>query len=846
MKSTKRFRAFLISILAIVLPFVFQNDASAKTSSTLNLSQGVKVVSVKDTVANKKMSIHVMDINLRDSYTTVELGQPNPITRLTTTSQLAKLHTYENHHVVGAMNGSFFHFDTKLPAYLVSKDNKIINLGAVSNKSNDFMYVPAAFGMLSNGSGKIDRFNPTITIGYNGNVFTIDDYNKAREDNRSVLYTSSFHDTYTKTNPYGLEVVVTTNKPIENSNLSFGESVTGKVTAIRPYGAKSSSAIPKNGYVLSANGIAVDKIRGLKVGDEISLRIDIDNGWQNADFMLAGGPLLVQQGKVNMTIDKNSPRATTRGPHSAVAVDKTGSRVFFVTVDGRQPGVSEGMTLSEFASYLVSIGAYQALNLDGGGSTTMVARQKGNAYPTLINKPSDGGQRAVSTILEAVSLAPNGEAQMITASQAIKGYLAVGASVNIVINSAIDHFYNQLTVDPSKIQLKVGGDIGRVEGNTFIAEKTGTGYVDVYYGNASTRVPITVVDRVNSLTVEPKSIYLGTNHSQKLSVKALDEAGNPVIINGANVKWSVPSELGSIDEKGVFTAGKTETTGTIQASYGDKTISIPVTISNQPIVLENFDSLTNWKTDQIRATTAMSQANEKMIHEGKGAIKLSYNFTSSQKGTTASYLVAKKPLQMNGQPKAIGIWVNGDGNNHWLRGRLLDGNGKEVTIDFTEESGLNWYGWKYVEAKIPENLVLPIKFERIYIAETNENKQGKGAIYFDKLQAVYSDDYHEPSFNINPKDHHDKVVKTKTWKVKFSTKLDAKSVTNKTIYVEDEYGTRQNITVSLASDRKTVHVTAPKNDYVEGKTYRLVITTGVKSIVGTPMSGDYKKIFEIQ
>ena len=62
-----------------------------------------------------------------------------------------------------------------------------------------------------------------------------------------------------------------------------------------------------------------------------------------------------------------------------------------ITIDGRQPGVSVGMNLQELAEYLLSIGAADAMNLDGGGSTTMFLNGR------VVNKPSDkDGERKVS------------------------------------------------------------------------------------------------------------------------------------------------------------------------------------------------------------------------------------------------------------------------------------------------------------------------------------------------------------------------------------------------------------------------------------------------------------------
>jgi hypothetical protein len=85
---------------------------------------------------------------------------------------------------------------------------------------------------------------------------------------------------------------------------------------------------------------------------------------------------------------------TFRHPRSAIGVKADGS-VFFVTVDGRQPGVSAGATLYELADLMIEYGAVLAYNFDGGGSTTMVLRDETDAF-YVANQPSDSPPRSVT------------------------------------------------------------------------------------------------------------------------------------------------------------------------------------------------------------------------------------------------------------------------------------------------------------------------------------------------------------------------------------------------------------------------------------------------------------------
>jgi acetaldehyde dehydrogenase (acetylating) len=86
----------------------------------------------------------------------------------------------------------------------------------------------------------------------------------------------------------------------------------------------------------------------------------------------------------------------------------------------------------------------------------------------------------------------------------------------------------------------------------------------------------------------------------------------------------------------------------------------------------------------------------------------------------------------------------------------------------------------------------------------------------------------------------------KTWTVTFNMPLNPKTVTAKTVYVEDQFGNRQDISVQLDQTEKVVKVYAPGSAYKEGTFYRLVITKGVASKKGKALVKDYKTIFFVQ
>ncbi|RDI40145.1 phosphodiester glycosidase family protein [Falsibacillus pallidus] len=821
---------------------LFTQATATGASAAVQVSPGVTHDQTSTTVSGYSQSINTLDINLNDPYTKLEMGIPNPINSTATVSNMAKRDTTEGHHVVGAVNASLFHTDTGFPAYLLSQGNRLLNLGAVSNQSNDFMYVPAAFGINASGLGQISPFNLQIYISHHNQTYSLNSFNRVRNENESILYTSAYSYDHTRTNQFGLEVVVTGVPKSVDYGLTYGEEVKGKVTSIRPYGQSTSASIPKDGYVISAQGTAVDQIRDLKIGDEVSLSVDVDDKWKNSQFMLASGPLLVQNGKANMTIDATSPRNTTRSPRTAVAVDATGSRVFFVTVDGRQSGFSKGMTLKEFADYLASMGAYYALNLDGGGSTAMVARQHGDEYASLVNQPSDGVERRVSATLNAVSTAPNGTPTYVEAKQTSPGVIAKGASVGFQVTSVMDQYYNKLNVDSSKALFSVEGSVGHFEGNQFVADQAGKGTVVVNYQGGIARVPVTVVDEVGKLSVAPASIYAGPGDATSLKVTAVSSNGQPMIFNPSAVSFTVNGNVGTVNNL-TFTAGNVETKGSITASYGSQKITIPVEVSTKPYVLHSLNNAYN--LSMVNSNAASSIASETVLQakEGAASLKLSYDFTNTGTAVSAAYMTAQQPMAIPGKPQKLGVWVYGDGAKHWLRGKVLDANGKEYTVDFTAYGGLNWYGWKYVKASIPSGIAYPVKFSSIYLAEPEAALKNRGFIYLDKLQAEYTADTIEPSFQA---DSSAKVVDTaKKWTITFSTPMLSSTINNQTIYVEDSNGNRLSSTVKLESD-KTVTVAAPAGGYASGKTYELVVTRYARSTSSILGKNDHYTQFKVK
>ncbi|MGB7209359.1 MAG: phosphodiester glycosidase family protein [Pyrinomonadaceae bacterium] len=340
-----------------------------------SIHDGVEYAEVNHKIGNDSVKINLLRLDL----TKVRLDVHHAMDAAIGTEKTSSIAT--RHGAVAAINAGFFRLDTSIFAgdaagilkingeeYSESSQNRIALF--IDNRAEQTIVA-------------IDHLATRSWIEVKGRELTIDGTNRERKDNELIEYTRIFHAS-TLTTPDGVEVVVKN----------------GKVSEIRQgYG---SSNIPFGGYVFSASGIRRDDIlRWVKVGSKVKVftavaansaipEVPPPYGFED---ITNGVPQLIKNGKIDITWEQEKASKSfveTRHPRTAVAKMKDG-KFLMITVDGRQPGVSVGMSLQELAEYLLSLGAVDAMNLDGGGSTTMFLDGK------VVNKPSDKeGERKVS------------------------------------------------------------------------------------------------------------------------------------------------------------------------------------------------------------------------------------------------------------------------------------------------------------------------------------------------------------------------------------------------------------------------------------------------------------------
>lgn len=206
----------------------------------------------------------------------------------------------------------------------------------------------------------------------NGEKLFIKGMNRSRIAEDCVLYNDAYAPS-TKTNQWGREIKIKNGKVISASSL-------GNMT------------IEPGTQVISGHGINAKKLQSVNIGEDVKLAESFNNTiLTQAETVVGAGPMLIEKGKINVRSTEEriaKDIAQGRSPRTAIGITADGS-ILLVVVDGRSFS-SCGMTLNELASFLSNLGAVEALNFDGGGSSEMVIKGK------IVNKPSDGKERLIS------------------------------------------------------------------------------------------------------------------------------------------------------------------------------------------------------------------------------------------------------------------------------------------------------------------------------------------------------------------------------------------------------------------------------------------------------------------
>ncbi|MET9697360.1 phosphodiester glycosidase family protein [Streptomyces sp. NPDC006529] len=519
----------------------------------------------------------------------------------------------------------------------------------------------------------------------------------------------------------------------------------GRVTSVR---SPARGIPPLPGVtVLVGRGGAAARVAALRPGDPVTLSAALrrDDGGRGPLVSALGGRAALVVGGVPQNHDGGPNDASA--PRTAVGLSRDGRTLRLVTVDGRQRD-SAGLTLTGLGRLMHGLGAHDALNLDGGGSTTLLAARSGTSRLDLENSPSDGAARKVANGL--VLTVPSGPGRFtgyrvealggatrvfpgLTRTLTATGYDAVLGPVPAAPGAPGPRW----SVDP--------GGSGRVDvEGIFHARRPGGASVRARAAAAGGALRLDVLGPLTGL--RPSTPRLGLADRAETGTFALtgrDAQGRAAPVEGRDVRWEYDRTRWRIGEDGrggfTVTALQPRATGLLRATVAAPgapavTTELAVGVGLVEEDLADLSDAERWKGPGAGAAPGHPGTGLRLdlTAEAAGAAprrerRRPASPARRQGGSAAAE--PPRPVPLPDLARSLALWVEGDGSGSRIAARLRQGDGAEVVL---RGPAVDWTGWRRVSLPVPASAERPLALDRLSASSGTR----PGTVVLDTLTTV--------------------------------------------------------------------------------------------------------------
>ena len=704
------------AIAAIVM---ISHFSSAYALTTINekikeeqITSGVVLKNYDRFTEKGWLNINVLEVDLNDENT--EVGLLNSENGLNTFQTVYQMANKDN--IVAAINGDFFN-GTSVNGNTIGLSISNGELLTTTYYENELKDTFASFILDEDNEAWVDYFTHKITLRNKKNKeeLLIAEYNKVSTNYEyPVIYTSDW------------------GKYSYGSKLSLTEMLVkdGKVKEIRENGEPFE--IPEDGFVVATYGETAKRMmEDFKKNNKVEVDIEMDLDIDEIKMAVSGGAVLVKEGEIPETFSSN---ITGSNPRTAIGVSKDGNTLYLVTVDGRQVS-SIGMTQTELAEFLKEKGVYNAINLDGGGSTTMVARNLGEAVIKTVNSPSGGSLRMVTNAIGIYNNKKTGS---------LSNLVLKVPEENVFVNSKMqievlgyDKYYNPVEVDFDDVDFTVDGVLATVEdGMIFAGDEAGTAKITAKKGKAKATISVDVLSAPNELQISPKKEAVNLGDSVTYAVIAKNKNGYYATLLGDDLTFKVISGDGKFEENKYVP--KKEGDHIIEISVGDTKSYALVTVGeSDKNVVDSFEKETfNFVSYPTYVTGEASVTLKESTHLDKSA-KLEYDFTETE-ATRAAYLRFDEPVRIFENATKLSFKVYSEEDiQDYIKLKFVDAKGNAQLVMVSK----GFAGGKWTELTYDLNSIsLPATLTDIYVAQDKPEVKTTGTIYFDELVIIEDKD----------------------------------------------------------------------------------------------------------
>lgn len=306
-------------------------------------------------------------------------------------------------------------------------------------------------------------------------------------------------------------------------------------------GSPLKMPVPQGKMIVQANNGAANFIReNVKPGDKLKLDYTIypKYAWKT----LIGGHGLLVAGGAAIPYRLSPESIDGYRPRTAGGISKDGKTLYLVSVE--KSSRSAGMLLSELSNFMVNLGAYRAVNFDGGGSTAMTIKELGNFDQTVVTRPSGKGQRPVVNGVGVFNRAKEGPLANIKIQGPTEVLLGERASYSI---KGWDQNYLPKHTEEMKQAYYLGGQW--IPTNTISPKTLGTTTVGGNINGIRDTMEVKVLGSkgLKSLNLKLGKDTLGPGMTTSLSLEAVKKDGTKVSLDPSVATFKLEGFTGVVN-----------------------------------------------------------------------------------------------------------------------------------------------------------------------------------------------------------------------------------------------------------------------------------------------------------
>lgn len=715
-------KIFAISLATIIAVTTIPGAAMAQpktlyqTSSKQTITAGATLEHLSRFTADGWLNIKVLRIDTTHPNIKIDtLANEQTTDPLSTVLTLA-----EKNKAVAAVNASFFNSlggGTGYPDGPILRSGELLATSGWYNQNKDEM---ASFSIDHAGQVLFHYWRNSLTLTGPDNVpLVVSQYNQPSRQ--------QYQDITVLDKKWGYTTLGASEKYPDLVEILVSQ---GQVAEIRQ--AQLATTMPGEGYVVITRGEQGAKLlETLRIGDPIQFAITSNPDWSGLEMSATGSSLLIKDGRIPETFSYNLGSFSNKNPRTMVGSSQNGKELILVTVDGRQDN-SVGLTQIEAAHLMLELGAYNALIFDGGGSTTMVARQGGTNSLKVVNIPSEGSLRAVANGIGVFSTASPGQlTELILETEDPNVFVDTSRKFTL---KGVDKSFNPVEIDPNQIEWSVSGVKGTFAGNILRPASVGKGKVTARIGDLTAELDIRSLSGPAKLVLSPDLINVQLGQNQSLQVAGTDPQGFTAKIESEDVRWAVKSQIGNWQNSAFYATAVG--TGYIEATVGEVAAYSAVSVfSDSTDTVHSFED--NQAVFQVNPQMAQGsyEISAEEVHGGNAAGQLTYDFFDTKGLGEVSLAFSGKGFSLDPATSRLAIWIyNTYENGNRILGEVIDSVGEKHQVEFAAK--LNWTGWKQMEASL-EKIKGPAYLSRIYV-QNADPVAGWGKVYLDDLTAKVS------------------------------------------------------------------------------------------------------------